>query len=212
MQITRRNALLGATAAAAVTGLTTAPLTTAPLAIKAATVKAALAINGDTKIERLYADLLQARAIHSEAQDAVYRAHQAAKALYPEPPFPITGTFPTPRFALEALLNKPRVPQAEIIQGLGKLDAYDAECSFIDDKHGVPALDKRNDETYDRMGEIQETLLEVPSVTIRDVLLKLLSENPEGDWEKEIYHDGLHAQVAVVVKRDLERLAGKSRS
>ncbi len=204
MQISRRGALLGATAAAVVTGLTVAPL-----AMKSAGVKAALAINGVTKIERLYADLLQARAIHSEAQDAVYRAHQAAKALYPEPPFPITGTFPTPRFALEALLNKPRVDQAIIIQGLRKLDAYDAECSFIDDNQGVPALDKRNDETYDRIGEIQETLLEAPSVTIRDVLLKLLSDSPEDNWEREVYHDGLHAEVAVAVKRDLDHLAGE---
>ncbi len=207
MQITRRNALLGASAAAAVTGLTVAPL-----AMKAAGVQAALAINGVTKIERLYADLLQARVIHSEVQDAVYRAHQAAKALYPEPPFSITGTFPTPRFALEALLNKPGLPQAQIIQGLGKLDAYDAECSFIDDNQGVPALDKRNDETYDRIGKIQETLLGVPSVTIHDVLLKLLSESPEAYWEKEIYADGLYAQVAIAVKRDLERLAGSARS
>ncbi len=194
MNITRRNALLGATAAAAVAGLTVA----------------ALAINGVTKIERLYADLLQARVIHSEAQDAVYGAYQAAKALYPEPPYPITGTFPTPGFALEALLSKPGVDQAQIIQGLKKLDAYDAECNFIDDNQGVPALDKRNDETYDRIREIQETLLGVPSVTIRDVLLKLLSENPEDVWEKEIYHSGLNAQVAVAVLRDLERLAGEA--
>ncbi len=196
--LTRRAALTSATAAVAVVALP-------------AGVQAALAINGVTEIERLYSDLLQARAIHSEAQDAVYRAHQAAKALYPKPPFPITGTFPTPRFALEALLNKPRVDQAEIVQGLRKLDAYDAECSFIDDKQGLPALDKRNDETYDRIGEIQETLLEAPSVTIRDVLLKLLSENPEGDWEKEINDSGLYAKVAVAVKRDLERLAGEAR-
>ncbi len=207
MQITRRNSLLGASAAAAVTGLTVAPL-----AMKAAGVQAALAINGVTKIERLYADLLQARAIHSEAQDAVYRAYQAAKALYPEPPFPITGTFPTPRFALEALLNKPGVDQARIIQGLRELDAYDAECRFIDENQGVPALDERNDETYDRIGEIQETLLGVPSVTIRDVLLKLLSENPGGDWEKEINDSGLYAKVAVAVKHDLERLAGEVQS
>ena len=197
MSISRRRVLTGAGAATVVA--------TVPAALSAA-------INGVTKIERLYADLLQARVIHSEAQDAVYRAYQAAKVLYPEPPFPITGTFPTPRFALEALLNKPGVDQAEIIQGLRKLDAYDAECSFIDDKQGVPALDKRNDETYDRIGEIQETLLETPSVTIRDVLLKLLSENPEANWEKEIYDSGLYAKVAVAVKRDLERLAEEARS
>ncbi len=54
MQITRRNALLGATAAAAVTGLTVAPL-----AMKAAGVKAALA--GDPLIA-LEAELMEARA------------------------------------------------------------------------------------------------------------------------------------------------------
>ncbi len=76
----------------------------------------------------------------------------------------------------------------------------------------MPALDKRNDETYDRIGQIQETLLEVPSGTIRDVLLKLLSESPEDYWEKEIHHDGLYGKVAVAVKRDLERLAGEAQA
>ena len=195
MHISRRDALTGATAAVAVA--------TVPTVAQAAT--------GPTEVERLYADLLHAREVHSEVGDALWRAYQKAKALFPEPPYPITGKFPTPRFALEALLNKPGVDQAEIHRGLEKLDAYDAECALIQDEQGMAALDIRNDETYDRIREIQEVLLDTPSITIRDVHLKILSEFSEGRWRALLTEDGIPGNVSLAVMRDLERLAGGGR-
>ena len=67
MNITRRDALLGATAAAAVTGLTVAPL-----AIKAAGVKAALALAGDPVIGL------------SDQLRAVWKAWMSAQDVYEE--------------------------------------------------------------------------------------------------------------------------------
>ena len=198
-RITRRSALASATAVVAATMI--------PVVAGAAT--------GHTEVERLYADLLRARGVHSEVADALDIAHQAAKALYPKPPFPITGKFPTPRLAFQALLTAPGHDEADKIscrKSLEKLDAYDAECSRIQEAHGVTALDIRNEETYDRIMEIQDALLDVPAVTIRDVLLKLLSEWREDIWEQEVDYHGLCASVAITVYHDLERLAEEARS
>ena len=201
MSISRRDALTGATAAVAVAAI--------PMSSNADI--------GPTEVERLYADLLHARAVHSEVQDACERAYQKAKALFPESPFPTPadpGVWP-PRLAFQALLNTPGHDEAKKIyyrKSLEKLDAYDAECALIQDQQGATALDIRNDETYDRIREIQDALLDAPAETYRDLLLKLLSEWKANNWEQEVYEHNLQAQVAVAVKRDLERLAGEARS
>ena len=72
MSISRRDALLGATAAAAVTGLTVAPL-----AMKAADVKAALA-GADPQIEAL---LVQLRAADARYDDLNARRHVALRLI-----------------------------------------------------------------------------------------------------------------------------------
>ena len=78
MNITRRDALLGATAAAAVTGLTVAPL-----AIKAAGVKAAL---GGDPVLPAYEAFEAARLKYIAASDHVYAVVEAVEAeLPPEP-------------------------------------------------------------------------------------------------------------------------------
>ncbi len=194
MQITRRDAFLGTAAAVAVAAV--------PTVAQAAT--------GPTEVERLYADLLRARAIHSQAGDACERAYQEAKALFSEPPFPETKSGPTAKTKLYRLLDNPLVDHTLVRQKLKKWDAYDEECNRIQDACGAVALETRNNETYDQIMEIQNALLDVPSVTIRDVLLKLLSVWREDIWEQEIDYHGLNAPVAVAVKRDLERLAGET--
>lgn len=70
MQITRRNALTGATAAVAVAAI---PATTR-------------AVNGPTKIERLYAEQRRAEAIALEVVNTNEPALEAATALLPERP------------------------------------------------------------------------------------------------------------------------------
>ena len=80
MQITRRNALLGATAAAAVTGLTVAPL-----AIKAAGVEAALA--GDPVLPA-YEAFEAARLEGIAASDHRLEAVRAVEAELPPEPHP----------------------------------------------------------------------------------------------------------------------------
>ena len=72
-------------------------------------------------------------------------------------------------------------------------------------------LEQENDAAWERVYQIQTTLLETPAKTIRDILLKLLSEQPEGRWKGLGSVDGIEGRVAVAVYRDLERLAGEAR-
>ena len=72
MQITRRNALLGATAAAAVTGLTAVPL-----AMKAAGVKAALSSTSDAQIVALAEEHDRVFSEMDKAGDCWYEAVMA---------------------------------------------------------------------------------------------------------------------------------------
>ncbi len=78
--ITRRNALLGATAAAAVTGLTTAPL-----AIKAGSVQAALA--GDPVLPT-YEAFESVRREYIVTSDHIYAVCEAVDAEMPPEPHP----------------------------------------------------------------------------------------------------------------------------
>ncbi len=91
------------------------------------------------------------------------------------------------------------------------MDAYHAECVLIDERHGVTRLKRLADAAFERKEKIFTALLKAPAQNYRDVLLKMLSEHPDGGWEREVnFHDGLHAHIAAAVKRDLERLAGET--
>ncbi len=95
MQISRRNALLGATAAAAVTGWPAIPL-----AQKAAGVKAALA-NADPEIEALFVQLAAADA-HAEAtgaDDAWDRFNDIQAQIVVTPAMTLGGTLSKARMA-----------------------------------------------------------------------------------------------------------------
>ncbi len=70
MQISRRDALMGATAAAAVTGLSVAPLAMKAVAVKAALGGVPGAVQGDdTHLEALYRTWREAYAEHIAAHD-----------------------------------------------------------------------------------------------------------------------------------------------
>ncbi len=202
MQITRRDALTGASAAVAATIVPTVARAT---------------VNRPTEIERLYADLRRWEAAWYEAVGVHADALQNAKALYPESPFPnpeSPGIWP-PRLAFHALLKTPGHDAADKIyyrKSLKRLDAYDAECDRIKERFGAAELKRVADAAWERIVEIHTVILDTPARTYRDVLLKLLAEHPEGEWEKELENDGeLYGPIAVAVKRDLERLAGEAR-
>ncbi len=98
MNITRRDALLGATAAAAVTGLTVAPL-----AIKAAGVKAALAGDPVLALEREW--LAQLDFIHNYPDDS----DEALNPLYERASEIERQLFLMPAESLRGVLTKLRV-------------------------------------------------------------------------------------------------------
>ena len=191
MNITRRDALLGATAAAAVTGLTAAPL-----AFKAASVKAALA-NGDPEIEAL---LGQLRTANARYDDLNARRHVALRLI--------------PR-AVEEARDAYWCPAAapQDVQ-----DAYNRHyeasgVSELDEQSG-PILDRISD-TEARIMQTPATTLRGTLSKARvawhvTATMESLNETePNFDGQQGRLDDPVFIWA---ILQDLERLAGEARS
>ncbi len=190
MNITRRYALLGATAAAAVTGLTVAPL-----AIKAAGVKAALAGEPDVSLLALCDRLDAALAAWTETSRKFYSARYEADRTMPlEQPW-LVGRTPAEQARKQAI--------------------YDRHMKA----HGVRALAREKGKLEGECGDLSAAVLRTRAQTPAGIIRKLALVPygaQDGDLEIQwaIKHDE-HDPVAFVVgsiRRDLERLAGSAPS
>ncbi len=200
MQITRRGALLGATAAAAVTGLTVAPL-----AIKSAAVKAALA--GQT-VEPLLALEQEWLAIHKEIQErgALWsRAHDSLPAWARggkdqhgrEWGWPDVGDLPEFKSACEAgLSTRPAIYEVHSFnkdarlaviddgakhaetaaQGDARVRAWEArqaEKTDLERQAGIDDWDEKSEPFFERQDAVEEKIMVTPAHSVAGIAVKL---------------------------------------
>ncbi len=215
MQISRRGALLGATAAAAVTGLTVAPL-----AIKAATVKAALA--GDPVVA-LAAQVKAAYRASVEA-DNIYEevAHDARYSVCNDFAW-ATGTTTTgQRYTwgrgeiLEAAARGEewavRITPEERDRALAAIDARMQRAARARHDLGLDSVKERKDQTRAHFVDLEARMLDTPALTVAGVLAKMQSWFCDGEIE-DMRSGGepdqdIQTDLAASIYRDLERLSG----
>ncbi len=184
MQISRRDALMGATAAAVVTGAATIPL-----AIKAASVKAAL--GGDAHLERLHAEW---RAAETRLVDAT--------AIADETTFAARRTCgPCP---LDDLGNLSGEAARAAIHSM---PAWEAATKAAVARSGAAALYRRADAAGDMTSDAFARFMAAPAQTPRGVLVKLTSFIDEQEWQEKAAVETMDEVMLVAVRRDLERLA-----
>ena len=192
MSISRRDALMGATAAAVVTGAITAPL-----AIKAAGVEAALAGDPDAAL------LAQVAQFH-EVREAFRRAWQE-QATY--------------RAQIGAL---PECPKVSDWRDHPDLDDFHKQHRAQDDFLSARGVWRRYDEANkinDRVGSLVNAVFETPAQTAQGVLEKVHimyiargDFDEQGDNDLEVFQDDKNNPWFGAVIADLERLAGEVRS
>ena len=189
MNITRRDALLGATAAAAVTGLTVAPL-----AIQAAGVKAALA--GDTV---LLARIAQFNEIYEVARSSWRECseHRAKVEAMPDCP---SGRGPCGDLAEMRARNK---AHWDFLEARGVWDGYD-EPNRLNDQAG--ALAKAIFETPAQTAKGAIEKLKIAYTAVGDG-----EGTSTGDNDLEAFQD-LEAPWMEAVIADFERLLGGMQS
>ena len=224
MQISRRNALLGATAAAVVTGAATAPL-----AIKAAGVKAALA---SEPLVALEAELIEARAARDKVAALWSAAYDKAGAWafgWPKADFScpamskLSGWFHSDRIDLDSIKAYNRHTQ-ELVKDLPEFLAQRKAAGrarirwwikarraqrAAQETAGVSQLDALLERKHERVDAIEDQLWDTPAETLRGVLIRLreahrdyVAVNCSTDTESDFY-----AVAFGKVLRDLERLA-----
>ncbi len=216
MNITRRDALLGATAAAAVTGLTVAPL-----AIKASGVKAALA--GDPVVG-LAAQVKAAYRAHVEAHDTYEDiAHDAGHSICAD--FVTTDATAINGWEFswsreEVMLaatpggySYARITPEERDRALAVIDADQCKVARIRHDLGLDPIKEHKDQARARWRDLEARMLDTPALTVAGVLAKL--RGWYGDDEIANMREGgeacddLDSAFAASVYRDLECLAGE---
>ncbi len=213
MSISRRDALLGATAAAVVTGAITAPL-----AIKAAGAKTALA--GDPVI-----DLAQQLRAASDGWFAAIDAYEDAAGragfniCYDDglvtvetPDGRATWGASEIRAAVDPGRYSHRLTPEQRDAALAEIKRRKAEAHTVRQELGIESLYQEREHWKARFWELQARLLDTPATTVDGVLGKLRGFYNDGEIA-EIRAGGdptdpLEADYAASVYRDLERLAG----
>ncbi len=187
MQITRRNALLGASAAA-VTGLTVAPL-----AIKAAGVMAALSGEPDVALLALCDRLDFALAAWTETQKKHSTAwHEVGRTMPLEQPW-LVGRTPAEQKRKQAIYD--RHMKAHGVRTLGRAYAkLEGECG-------------------DLSAAVLRTRAQTPAGIIRKLALLpygVQDSDLEPQWAVKYGEPDPVAFVVGSIRRDLERLAGET--
>ena len=219
MSISRRDALLGATAAAAVTGLTAAPLV-----MKAPGVKAALA--GDPVID-LAAQVEAAYQVQVEADDAYEAAaHRVGYNICAD--FAMTTGTTTNglqyHWGREEILEAAakdeewgvRITPEERDRALAAIDAKMQTAARVRRDLGLDPIKERKHQTRANWLDLDARMLDTPALTVAGVLAKMQSWYCDG--EIEVMRSGgepdqdIQTDLAASIYRDLERLAGEARS
>ncbi len=215
MQISRRDALMGATAAVAVAGV--------PIAVAA---KAALA--GDPVIG-LAAQVKAAYRASIEADD-IYEdvAHDAGWSVCDDfdwtPVTTTTGQQYT--WGRESILEAAarveeegewrRITPKERDRALTAIDARMQRAARARHDLGLDSVKERKDQTRAHFRDLEARMLDMPALTVAGVLAKLQTWYSDGEIE-DIRSGGepdqdLQTDLAASVYRDLERLTGEARS
>ena len=235
MNITRRDALLGATAAAAVTGLTVAPL-----AIKAAGIKAALA--GEPLLA-LEADLIEARAAGERAAAVWSAAYDKAGSWAFGWP---CVDFSTPAMAkMRGWYERNSWPERERTVALGEIREFNRHTEKLvcvgggvlaerktegrerirwwiktrraqqaaQEAAGMPEVEALMESSHEHVDAIEDQLWDTPAETLQGVLIRLREAHRDyvavqcSDDERDFYADAFGKVLS-----DLERLSGEARS
>ena len=186
MQISRRDALLGATAAAVITGAITAPL-----AIKAAAAKAALAGDPDAELLALCDRLDAALAAWTEISGKHSEARSGAERTIPlEQPW-LVGRTPAEQARKEAIYHRH-------MEG-----------------HGLPALYREYCGLATECGDLSADVLHTRARTPGGIIRKLVlvpygaeDDDLGAQWAVEHNEPDPVAFVVGSIRRDLERLSG----
>jgi len=214
MSISRRDALLGATAAAVVTGAATAPLA----------IKAALA--GDPVIA-LAGQLKAAYQVQVEADDAYEAAaHRVGYNICAD--FAMTTGTTTNglqyHWGREQILEAAardeewavRITPEERDRALAAIDTHQRKAARVRHDLGLDSIKERKNQTRSHWLDLEARMLDTPALTVAGVLAKVQSwycdqeiedMRSGGEPDQEIQTD-----LAASIYRDLERLAGEVRS
>ena len=213
MQISRRDALMGATAAAVVTGVVTAPLAS----------KAALA--ADPVIE-LAAQVKAAYRASCEAND-VYEAaaHDAGHNICADFDTTTVTAINGQQYgwSRDAVLfaaspggyMQARVTPEERDRALAAIGVQQRKVARVRHDLGIEPSKEHKDQTRAYWRELEAQMLDMPALTACGVLAKLqswYSDYEIEDMRSGGYADPLPEEYAASVYRDLERLAGEARS
>ncbi len=222
-KITRRNALLGASAA--VTGLTVAPL-----AIKSASVKEALA--GDPVIG-LAVQVKVAYRASIEADDAYEAAaHEAGYNICADFDWTTVTTTTGQRYTwgresiLEAAARveeegesrwdfQRRITPEERDRALTAIDARMQRAARARHRLGLDSVKERKDQSRAHWLDLEARMLDMPALTVAGVLAKMQSWFCDGEIE-DMRSGGepdqeIQTDFAASIYRDLVRLAGDAR-
>ena len=202
MQITRRDALRGATAAVVVAGV--------PVATNAATLG-----NPDAGLFALIDELESVYREHEKTADAELSERQAIKASLPMPPESIQfGKKRRGRrlILVPSLIEVMRAAEIEkhperseqIVKHfdrlLAELHAHEAEIDRLRNSPKVRALRDRLDELQHRYDELVAEIHDTPARTVVGILRKVLASFPSGRAPA----------VMASVAQDLDRMAGEA--
>ncbi len=194
--ISRRDALMGATAAAVVTGAIAAPL-----ALKSAGVKAAL--GGDTvqaddaHLEALYAEWRAAEDAEFAARDIADRTNFAARR----------SCGPCPLHDLDNLKGEAAV------RAIRATPIWEAKVKAAVARSDAAELYHRADALRERAYAAIDRLMDAPAHTPRGVLVKMrgfyYDDEIASMRDGGCFGDDLPGEHAASIFRDLERLAGE---
>ena len=219
MQISRRDAMLGATAAAVVTGAATAPL-----AIKATGVKAALV--GDpvvalaTQVKAAYRASIDADDAYEAAAD------QAGYNICADWEATTVTTTKGEQYhwgrekILEATARGEewhvRITPKEQDRALAAIDTHQREAERARHDLGLDPVKERKHRARAHWLGPEARMRDTPALTVAGVLAKM--QTWYGDDEIEAIRSGgepedaLETDLSASIYRDLERLAGEARS
>ncbi len=217
MQISRRDALMGATAAAVVTGVTTAPL-----AIKTAGVKAAL--DGDPVIG-LSEQLRAANEAWFSAIDAYEEAYHRVgyNWVYYRGSVEVETSdgraswdADEVRAAVEDGRNYYKLTPDQRDTALAEIEQRLREGQELRQELGIEPLYQEVEHLKARFWDLQARLLDMPAATPRGVFAKLRGFYHDDEIAAiragDDFGDGLPPEWATSIYRDLERLAREARS
>ncbi len=202
MQISRRNALLGATAAGAA-GV--------PGAVQ----------GDDAHLEALHAEWRAAEERLVNACEAADAAESRIRDQLPERPLITMGRdwttkdlFPLTREVI-AWHTDSKMPalKSKWDRTLKAFDDWEAECDAFREQTGVAELRRKEAVAHDARRAAFDRFMEAPAQTPRGVLLKFTALHCESEWQGMADDSATWDNVMMLaVRRDLERLAGEARS